>query len=442
MRILVTASHAPFLHGGGERHVDNLCAALRTCGHEVALLRVPFKFAPEADIERAMAFCDGYDLASPNGQQVDRLISLQFPGYGMHHPQHVVWLMHQHRAVYELFDPREATPALKRLRENIVAYDGRALSRTSRTFANSRRVAERLRQHNGLEATPLYHPPPGAELLHCGESWNYVFYPSRLESLKRQDLLIEAARHLTSGVKVLIGGEGPQRDRYQRLIERHDLGDRVRLMGAFSEAERIALYAHASRSCSALRRGSRLRDAGGDVRRQAGGDLPGFRRTVGVRRHGETGEVVDPSPQALADAIDRLVHSPARPRDGQAGRERAWRWGFPGRGGRHPLRLRPGQCRSAARRLALSGLRPREHPARDRRAVPRLAAGHGLGVDQAAGDDLRLHPGLLAGDAEPPAGRDRPLGYGVFLCAGCCSWGDVHRDHAAPGGVCRATAIC
>ena len=37
-----------------------------------------------------MAFCDGYDLASPNGQQVDRLISLQFPGYGMRHPQHVV----------------------------------------------------------------------------------------------------------------------------------------------------------------------------------------------------------------------------------------------------------------------------------------------------------------------------------------------------------------
>ena len=114
MRILVTASHAPFLHGGGERHVDNLCAALRARGHDVALLRLPFKFSPEADIERLMAFCDGYDLSAPNGQHVDRVISLQFPGYGMRHPQHVVWLMHQHRAVYELFDPDEATPALRR----------------------------------------------------------------------------------------------------------------------------------------------------------------------------------------------------------------------------------------------------------------------------------------------------------------------------------------
>jgi len=32
MRILVTATHAPFLYGGGERHMQNLCAALRQRG--------------------------------------------------------------------------------------------------------------------------------------------------------------------------------------------------------------------------------------------------------------------------------------------------------------------------------------------------------------------------------------------------------------------------
>ena len=245
MRILVTASHAPFIHGGGERHVDNLCAALRACDHEVALLRLPFKFSPESDIERLMSFCDGYDLSAPNGQQVDRVISLQFPGFGMRHPNHVVWLMHQHRAVYELFDPDTATPALIRLREKIVEFDRRTLSAATRVFANSRRVAERLRHYNGIESTPLYHPPPDAERLHCGDSWDYVFYPSRLESLKRQDLLIDAARLLVTGTKILIGGEGPQRERYERLIEQHGLGERVRLLGAFTEAERFALYAHA-----------------------------------------------------------------------------------------------------------------------------------------------------------------------------------------------------
>jgi len=324
MRILVTASHAPFLHGGGERHVDNLCAALRACGHEVALLRLPFKFSPESDIERLMAFCDGYDLSAPNGQHVDRVLSLQFPGYGMRHPQHVVWLMHQHRAVYELFDPREATSALHQLRESIVAYDQRALTGVTRIFANSRRVAERLLHYNGIESTPLYHPPPGAETLCCREPWDYVFYPSRLEPLKRQELLIEAARLLKSGAKVLIGGEGPHQQRYERLIERYALGDRVRLIGAFSEAERIALYAHALAvvfppfdedlgyvALEAMYAGKPVvtcRDSGGPLEFVVAG---------------ETGEVVEPAPEALAAAIDRLAADPNRARDmGKAGRER------------------------------------------------------------------------------------------------------------------------
>jgi glycosyltransferase involved in cell wall biosynthesis len=330
MRILVTANHAPFLHGGGERHVDNLCAALRAGGHEVALFRLPFKFSPESDIARLMAFCDGYDVSAPNGQHVDRLISLQFPGYGMRHPQHVVWLMHQHRAVYELFDARAATPELARLREAIVAYDQRSLAGVTRRFANSRRVAERLLQHNGLEAAPLYHPPPGAEALVCGEPWNYVFYPSRLESLKRQDLLIEAARRLTSDVKILIGGEGGQQERYQRLIERHDLGARVRLIGAFSEAERITLYAHALAivfppfdedlgyvTLEAMY-------AGKPVVTCADSGAP-----LEFVVPGQTGEVVPPHADAMAAAIDRLAARPDRARDmGRAGRERVLAMGL------------------------------------------------------------------------------------------------------------------
>ena len=297
---------------------------MRAGGHDVALFRLPFKFRPESDIARLMTFCDGYDLSAPNGQEVDRVISLQFPGYGMRHPRHVVWLMHQHRAVYELFDAREATPALAALREDIAAYDRRTLANVLRRFANSRRVAERLQQHNGLDATPLYHPPPGAETLFCDEPWNYVFYPSRLESLKRQDLLIEAARLLTTDVKILIGGEGGQQERYARLIERHDLGDRVRLIGAFSEAERITLYAHALAvvfppfdedlgyvTLEAMYAGKPVvtcTDSGGPLEFV----VPG-----------ETGEVVPPQADAVAAAIDRLAAQPARARDmGQAGRAR------------------------------------------------------------------------------------------------------------------------
>ena len=324
MRILLTSSQAPFLRGGAEMHADNLDAALQRAGHAVERIRLPFKFSPESDIARLMAFCEGFDLSAPNGQSVDRVISLQFPGYGMAHPEHVAWVLHQHRAVYELFDAAQATPALAQLREQVRGFDGRVLPKLKRLFANSHRVAERMAQFNGIAAAPLYHPPPGAEALHCGAEWGYVFFPSRLEALKRQDLLIEAARLLRCPVKILLGGTGGQHDRYAQLIERYGLQDRVRLMGSFTEGERVALYAHALgvvfvprdedlgyitlEAMYAAKPVITCTDSGGPLEFV----VPG-----------ETGWVVEPSPQALADAIEALWADKARSRAmGEAGRAR------------------------------------------------------------------------------------------------------------------------
>lgn len=324
MRIALSASQAPFLRGGAELHADHLHAALERAGHVVERIRLPFKFAPESDVQRLMDFCDGYDLAAPNGQNIDRLISLQFPGYGLAHPRHVAWVLHQHRAVYELYDAQRASAALARLREQVLRFDGRALRAVHRLYANSRRVAERMRQFNGVQATPLYHPPPGAERLRCAEEWGYVFFPSRLESLKRQDLLIEAARHLRCPVKILLGGTGGQQARYAAMIERYGLQERVRLLGRFSEAERLALYAHALgvvftpfdedlgyitlEAMYAAKPVITCTDSGGPLEFV----LPG-----------ETGWVVPPEPEALAQAIEQLWADKARSRAmGAAGRER------------------------------------------------------------------------------------------------------------------------
>ena len=324
MRILLTSSQAPFLRGGAEMHADNLEAALHRAGHAVERIRLPFKFSPEADIERLMAFCEGLDLSAPNGQSVDRLISLQFPGYGLAHPHHTAWVLHQHRAVYELYEPAQASPALQRLRTQVLGFDGRVLPRLKRLFANSKRVAERMQQFNGVKASPLYHPPPGAEALRCGAEWGYVFFPSRLESLKRQDLLIEAARHLRCPVKILLGGTGGQQGRYAGLIERHGLQDRVRLMGSFNNAERVALYEHALgvvfvphdedlgyitlEAMYAAKPVITCTDSGGPLEFV----VPG-----------ETGWVVEPTPQALAEAIEALWANKARSRAmGEAGRAR------------------------------------------------------------------------------------------------------------------------
>ncbi len=333
MRVLVTANLVPFMRGGADYHIEGVTRALRQHGHEVELLRLAFRFQPEADIRRAMDYAETLDFTAPNGVAIDKVISLQFPGYGVQHPDHVVWVMHQHRAMYELWEDDRASAAQRQLRDAIHAYDNRHLARASRLFANSRRVAERLAHYNDLAATPLYHPPFEAERFHCDEDWGYVFCPSRLESLKRQDLLIEAARHLKSPARILIAGDGGQRGRYQQLIERYRLHDRVRLTGRFNEAEKRAWYAHAL----AVFFGPRDEDYGYiTLEAMLSGkpvitceDSGGPREFV---EHGETGWVLPAEPEAIAAAIDQAWADRARSaemgRAGQAAYHRAgisWR---------------------------------------------------------------------------------------------------------------------
>ena len=244
MKILVTANHTPFIAGGANYHIEGLVAALRRFGHQVECLRLPFHYE-EAQIERQMAFAETLNLSSPNDVEVDRVISLQFPTYGVQHPEHVIWLMHQHRVCYELYDSALASSALAALKPQVEAFDQHHLSRAKRLFANSPRVAERLEHYNGLMAEPLYHPPHQAEQFTCSDDWGYVFYPSRLEPLKRQSLLIEAMALTRTPVTLLLTGDGSQRRQLQAQIERLELGERVRLLGHISEQEKHTLYAHA-----------------------------------------------------------------------------------------------------------------------------------------------------------------------------------------------------
>ncbi|WPL15600.1 GDP-mannose-dependent alpha-(1-6)-phosphatidylinositol monomannoside mannosyltransferase [Thiorhodovibrio winogradskyi] len=307
MNILVTASHTPFIHGGASYLAQGLVAALRAAGHQVELMGFPFSFQPERDIHRLMDFCAGLDLSAPNGQPVERVISLQFPGYAVAHPHHTLWLIHQHRSVYELYDPNTATPEQSKLREAVIAFDQRYLARIPARFTISQRVADRLQDYSGISARGLLHPPAYAEGYYNAEPQPYLFCPSRLEQLKRQDLLIEAARHLRSPLVILIAGTGGQLSRYQQLIDQYGLHRRVRLLGSVSEAEKIALYANALavffapfdedygyitlEAMLAAKPVITCTDSGGPLEFV----LPD-----------ETGRVVPPDPQAIAAAIDHL----------------------------------------------------------------------------------------------------------------------------------------
>ncbi|CAM8625199.1 GT4_PimA-like domain containing protein [Burkholderiales bacterium] len=323
MRVLVAANLTPFIRGGAQDHIEGLCEGLRVAGHSVECLQMPFAFNPHSEVQRAMQACAALNLTAPSGQSIDRLIALQFPTWAIEHPEKVVWVMHQHRVAYELF-PEQAGAPDHALRDEVQAFDQQhlgPLAQAGRLFANSRRVAERLQTFNGLVAKPLYHPPPDADRYAPQPAEPVVFFPSRFESLKRQLLLIEAARHMRSSLNLVLAGEGGQFLAAKQRVEALGLGERVRLLGRISAAEKRLWLAR----CMAVAYLPRDEDYGyvtleamasGKpllVCTDAGGPLE-------FVDHEETGWVVPPEPQALAQALDGMAQNPVRAVEmGQAG---------------------------------------------------------------------------------------------------------------------------
>jgi glycosyltransferase involved in cell wall biosynthesis len=322
MKIIVTANSVPFMPGGADYHINGLVSQLRHYGHEVELLRFPFRFSPEAEVQRLMGFCEGTDLNMPNGVPVDKVISLQFPAYGVQHDDHRVWIMHQHRAVYDLHADQPQSAELAALKTAVTEFDTRVLSGAQALHANSERVAARLLEFNGLEAAPLYHPPHDADKFFTDEPYDYIFAPSRLESLKRQDLLIRAAQHLQTPVKILLGGRGGQQQRYARLIAELGVESRVQLIGSFSEAEKRVLYARSlgvafvpkDEDYGYVTLEAMLSAKPVITCTDSGGPLE-------FVKHEHSGWVLPPDPQQLAAVMDQLYEDKAAAaRMGEAGR--------------------------------------------------------------------------------------------------------------------------
>jgi glycosyltransferase involved in cell wall biosynthesis len=251
--VLICTTQVPFTAGGAESHVEGLRRALLQAGYNAEVVALPFKWYPPAEIMRSALAWRLLDLSEANGKPVDLVIGMKFPGYLVAHPRKVLWIMHQYRAAYNLwntpFDDLSPYPDGPQVREWIRQADNRLIPDAKKVFANSKTVAERLRRYNNIESQPLYHPPPRAETLRAGEQGDYIFYPSRLEPQKRQELLIEAAQFLKTPVKIILAGGSRDPKHYESLIKKYRVADRVCLRGFVEELEIIELYANALAVC-------------------------------------------------------------------------------------------------------------------------------------------------------------------------------------------------
>jgi glycosyltransferase involved in cell wall biosynthesis len=331
MRIAICHPQTPFSRGGGENHTERLTAALRDAGHDVDILPIPFKWYPPAELVHQMALWRSLDLSEANGMPIDMVIAMKFPAYLVRHPRKVVWLIHQHRAAYELWDhPIYGDLAMHddgpSVRELIWKADRVALAEGQRIFTNSSNVRDRLRESLGLSAEPLYHRSPLTDALlneEPREHGDYVLYPSRLEPLKRQALVIESMRRVKSGTRMVLVGSGSDESMLRRLIDRRGLGDRISMEGTVSDQRLRELYLGALgvyngpydedygyvtlEGMAAGRPVITLRDSGGPLE---------------FVREGENGLVVEPRTRAIAGAIDRLAEDGARTETmGRAGRK-------------------------------------------------------------------------------------------------------------------------
>ena len=240
MRILIPSVQVPFIKGGAILMTQGLKDALIDWGHEAEILTFPFRFSPTESIVNLIEFCKKQEF---NISEIDRVIALQFPAYYIQHPHKTLWLMHQHRAVYDLFDTDNRE--LHSLKIEIEKNDNVELLKFEKSFSISKNVANRLKKFNNIEATPLYHPPSDEDKFYCDQSYGYIFFPSRLEKLKRQNLLIEAMKYTKTSIKAIIAGSGGEYHNYQNLINRLDLNHKVKLIGEISQQQKFDFYAHA-----------------------------------------------------------------------------------------------------------------------------------------------------------------------------------------------------
>lgn len=326
--ILICTTQVPFTTGGAEAHVEGLRRALIEAGYNAEVVALPFKWYPPAEIMRSALAWRLLDLSEANGRPVDLVIGMKFPAYLVAHERKVLWIMHQYRAAYNLwgtpFDDLSPYPDGAQIRQWIQNADNSLIPKAKKVFANSKTVADRLRRYNNIESQPLYHPPPRAESLRSGEQGDYIFYPSRLEPQKRQELLIEAAQYLRTPLKIILAGGSGNPKHYESLVRKYGVKDRVCLRGFVPEAEVIELYRNALGVCylpfdedyGYITLEGMLSSKPVVVANDGGG-------AGEFIEHGSEGLLVEPEPRAIAESLDSLYADRAEARAmGERGREK------------------------------------------------------------------------------------------------------------------------
>jgi len=245
MRLAVCVPQVPFERGGTEIFADGLVHALRERGHETELVTIPFKWYPGERVLTQAFLWRLLDLEEANGRPIDAVIATKFPSYAVRHPRKVVWLLHQFRQAWDL----DRTPLGqfsesaedRALRRKVLELDRTTLGEARKIFTTSGVVARRLLDSTGLDAEVMA-PPPAPLAFRCDAYDDFILSVNRLDRAKRIDLLLEAAA-IEPELRVVIAGDGPDRERLEAFAHERRLDGRAVFTGRVSDETLADLYA-------------------------------------------------------------------------------------------------------------------------------------------------------------------------------------------------------
>ncbi len=249
--IAVCAAQVPFSSGGAEVHVLGLIRELRERGFEVDLINIPFKWYPHSQLMNSIRLWEMLDLSESDGKKIDLVITTKFPSYFVQHHNKVLWLIHQYRQMYDLFETpysgfNKKSRKDMQLRDTLVKMDNQALSSYRRTYTNSVNTTSRLKKYNNIESVPLYHPPKLTGLYYSANFDDYILSVGRLDPLKRVDLLVKAMKFCDNRIQCKIAGRGPELENLRALSKEWGVSDRIEFLGFVSEKKLLDLYANCS----------------------------------------------------------------------------------------------------------------------------------------------------------------------------------------------------
>ncbi|MCU1357170.1 MAG: glycosyl transferase, group 1 [Acidimicrobiales bacterium] len=363
------------VRGGLESVVDRIEGLLRADGHDVTHLAVDM-VPPRREVVDLQIPQEVWDAAPEyfpylrgrdafdqlDTRRFDAIVSTQAPSFSHRHPRHLSVFYHHHRVYYDLEetylaagfapDPEVHRAAGKLIRE----LDQPRLEQVGWFLAGSAAVADRLARFNGRTDTSVFHaghvigdgdpgptgPPGGGSVLSVG----------RHEFPKRTELVVAAAHLLPHQPFALVGTGG--RESWARSLD-HRLATTGTDPAALTDAE---TWCNTGRDATEVPAGfatnvsfdGRVSDEQLARRYHEAPCVvaPAFQEDYGLTaieamaqgrpvvvchdgggltelvEHGRTGLVVDPTPAAIATAIEKLTTDPDLAAElGANGRRRA-----------------------------------------------------------------------------------------------------------------------